>query len=327
MDTDFDLNLLRVLVALDSTRSVTRAAIELGMSQSGFSTALARLRRRLNDPLFVRTSHGMEATAYAAATVETAKAVLDEIKAGILDRPVFDPLTAKTEFQLAMTDVAEIAYLPALLQHLQKVAPNVTLRTGSWSRAGLRDAMENGQADLAIGYFPDLASANVYGQRLYSHTYACMLRKGHPALRQLTESVYGDLGHAIVVAPSRSDELLEHFLESRHLQRRVMLRTPHHLSLPAVIEKTDLIATVPLASAAFYSRIGLVALAPLPFEPPFIQIQQYWHRRGHNDPRVRWLQAQIAELFNDASDEWISLEQSLYGNIRRRPPSLRPAKN
>ena len=59
---DFDLNLLRVLVSLDDTRNVTRAAQQLGMSQSGLSTALNRLRLQFEDTLFVRTAGGMEPT-------------------------------------------------------------------------------------------------------------------------------------------------------------------------------------------------------------------------------------------------------------------------
>jgi DNA-binding transcriptional LysR family regulator len=67
---DFDLNLLRVLLALDRTRHVTRAAELLGMSQSGFSSALARLRRHSGDVLFLRTSAGMTATPRAQRMIE-----------------------------------------------------------------------------------------------------------------------------------------------------------------------------------------------------------------------------------------------------------------
>jgi len=319
MTDPFDLNLLRVLVALDRTRNVTRAAIELDMSQSGFSTALARLRRRFDDPLFVRTAKGMEATPRAGLMIETAKRVLGEVQAGVLDQPVFDPSTVRTEFRLAMADVAEIVILPRLLKHLQVIAPNVQLKSDPWRRDDLRDAMEAGQVDIAIGYFPDLGSAGFIAQRLYTHTYACMLRPGHRALRApLTEAVYSELGHAVVTSPSRSDELFEHFLERRHVERRVVLRTPHHLSLPAIIEQTDLIATVPLATGDRYARAGLVKLARLPFDPPFFTVGQYWHRRGHQDQRVRWLQAQVSQLFNDATDEWLEVERRLYGRLREQ---------
>jgi len=316
---DFDLNLLRVLVALDNTRNVTRAALELNMSQSGFSTALARLRLSLDDPLFVRASRGMEPTARAKVTIETARQVLAQVRTGVLDQPVFDPQTARVEFSLAMADVAEIAFLPRLLKHLQQVAPQVALHSDSWRREDLRDAMESGRVDLAVGYFPDLNTAGFFSQRLYTHTYACMLRPGHRALKApLSEQVYAELGHAVVASPSRSDELFEHFLERRHVERRVVLRTPHHLSLPSIIERTDLIATVPLATGHRFAQAGLVKLARLPFDPPLFAVRQYWHRRGHQDERMRWLQAQMNLLFNDDTDEWQEIECLLYGSLRKR---------
>ena len=33
-------------------------------------------------------------------------------------------------------------------------------------------------------------------------------------------------------------------------------------------------------------------------------VKQHWHRRFHHDSRSKWLRRQVAELFNDATDEW-----------------------
>lgn len=312
MEKGFDLNLLRVVVALDKCRNVTKAAALLDMSQSGFSTALARLRDHIGDPLFVRVRGGMEATPRAQAMIETAKSILGHVQTHILEQPVFDPQTAQVEFRLAMADVAEIVFLPRLLAHLSRVAPHVRLRSDPWARGDLQHAMETGQVDLALGYFPDLSSDNVFKQRLYTHTYACMVRPKHPVLGRFTLSSYGDLGHVVVNTPSRSDELFEHFLARRGMARRIALRTPHHLSLPDIIAATDLIATVPLATATRFAATQWVELLPLPFQPPRFDVQQYWHRRSHHDPRVRWLQQQVATLFNDNTDEWSDTEKRLY---------------
>ena len=65
MKPEIDLNLLRVLCAVHATRSASKAAEELGMTQSGVSNALRRLRTSFSDPLFVRCADGMQATARA----------------------------------------------------------------------------------------------------------------------------------------------------------------------------------------------------------------------------------------------------------------------
>jgi DNA-binding transcriptional LysR family regulator len=49
-----DLNQLKVLLALLTMRSVTKAAQELDVSQLAVSKTLDRLRRELGDPLLVR---------------------------------------------------------------------------------------------------------------------------------------------------------------------------------------------------------------------------------------------------------------------------------
>lgn len=319
IDNDFDLNLLRVLVALEQTRSVTQAAHVLEMSQSGFSTALARLRRRFDDVLFVRTPDGMTPTPRAQRMVETAQTVLARVTEGILEQPVFDPMTTRTEFRLAMADVAEIVYLPRLLRHLAVHAPHARVSSSTLEPESLQVAMTAGEIDLAVGYFPDLGVQAFFKQRLYTHTYACMLRRGHPLEgRRLTEKAYAEQGHAVVASPARSNELFERFLDRRGIQRRIVLRTPHHLSLPAIIEETDLLATVPLAAGVRFARLGGVQLVRLPFEPPSFAVQQHWHRLVHKDPRSKWLRSQIAALFNEAADEWREVETALYGVAMRR---------
>lgn len=316
--TAFDLNLLRVLVTLDSTRSVTYAADALDMSQSGFSSALARLRQLCDDPLFVRTADGMTPTPRAERMIATARSVLEQVAEGVLGQPGFDPATTRTEFRLAMADVAEIVFLPRLLRHLQEHAPGARVACSTLAHGPLQAAMTAGEVDLALGYFPDLGSQSFFQQRLYVHTYACMVRKGHPLEgSRLTEKAFLKFGHAVVASPARSNDLFEKFLEQRGLKRHIVLSTPHHMSLPAIIEETDLLATVPLATGARFAQLGTVQLLGLPFDPPTFSVQQHWHRLVHHDARSQWLRSQCSALFNDASDEWREVEAALYGTDLR----------
>jgi hypothetical protein len=87
-------------------------------------------------------------------------------------------------------------------------------------------------------------------------------------------------------------------------------RRTFYLSLPGIVEETDLLATVPLATGARFAKLGTVELGRLPFKPPSFSVQQNWHRLYHHDPRSLWLRACIAELFNEASDEWSRSRQS-----------------
>jgi len=319
IDSDFDLNTLRLIVAMDETGNVTRAAELLNMSQSGVSTALARLRKRFGNPLFVRTAKGMESTPRAARMAENAREILARVRTGILEQEDFDPLVEAAHFSLSMADVAEVVFLPQLLATLRTVAPRVTFQSSSHRKEELHAEMEAGRVDMAIGYFPEINTHAFYQQQLYDHTYVGMLRPGHPALNSpMTVSVYAGLGHAVVMSPARTNDLFERFLEQKKISRLVVVKTPHHLSLPSIVSESDLMATVPLATGAYFAAMGAVKLVALPFKPPVFSVQQYWHRRNHHDPRHSWLRKQMQLLFNADTDRWLALERELYGDLRRR---------
>jgi DNA-binding transcriptional LysR family regulator len=315
----FDLNLLRMLVALDRTRHVTKAAELLQMSQSGFSSALARLRAHTGDALFVRGSGGMVPTPRAQKMIEAALNALTSIDEGVLAPSGFEPATAATEFRFAMSDLAEIVFLPRLLSHLQRIAPRVSVSSEALSESDVAQALASGRVDLAIGYFPELSTQVHFHQRLYQHTFACLVRRGHPLERgRLTPKAFAQLGHVVVTSPARSGQLFETWLRRKHIERRVVLRTPHHLSLPVIVESTDLIATVPLAVGARFADTNSLELMPLPFKPPMFNVEQHWHRRLQSDARHRWLRQQVASLFNDSSDDWVAVERRLYGGQLRK---------
>lgn len=311
-----DLNLLRVLVALDEARNVSRAAEMLLMSQSGFSTALMRLRKQFGDELFVRTAGSMLPTARAQRMLAPAKDVLARINEHILEAPVFDPANSAVEFRLAMADVAEVIYLPTLLGHLGTAAPQAAVSTELPEPEHMQACLQSGRVDLAIGYFPELRGQLVYKQRLYMHSYACIARAGHPLGSRLTARHYEGCGHAVAATPARSTALLDKFLARHGVARRIMLRTPHHLVLPEVVAQTDLIATVPLAIAEHLSGRRDLQVFPLPFRPPSFAVQQHWHRSVHKDPRNQWLRSQVYALFVGHSVKWAALERQLYGRAR-----------
>ena len=61
------------------------------------------------------------------------------------------------------------------------------------------------------------------------------------------------------------------------------------MSLLAILPGSDLIATVPDDIAAAIDRHIPVTRLELPFKPPVIEVQQYWHRRLQHDPANQWL--------------------------------------
>jgi DNA-binding transcriptional LysR family regulator len=301
-----DLNLLPILVALHDERSVSVAAQRLGMSQPGLSTALARLRDTFADPLFVRTSRGMEPTPRALALVAAARDVLAKVETDMLTTETFDPATTRRTFTLALSDVGEMVFLPKLLERLAVLAPEASVRSVPWSPAQVERGLETGEIDLACGYFPDLVKNNFFQRRLFTHHFTCLLRADHPVGgNKLTMKQFLSLRHAMVRAEGRSQELFERFLERKKIRRHSVLVTPHFMSIPFILARTDMVATVPHAIGLSFmqSHTNIKVMQP-PIALPSFDLKLHWHRKFNNDPANKWLRALLAEIHNDEADEW-----------------------
>ena len=92
---DVDLNLLVVFNQLLIERGVSKVAGNLGLSQPAVSNALARLRKLTGDPLFLRTTKGMEPTPFAEQLAEPIAYALGLIHSAVNQRTSFDPATSK----------------------------------------------------------------------------------------------------------------------------------------------------------------------------------------------------------------------------------------
>jgi DNA-binding transcriptional LysR family regulator len=302
----FDLNLLRVLVAIHDEGSVSAAALSLRISQPAVSSALARLRQAIGDSLFVKTSRGMDPTPRALSLVVAARDILGRVGSAILEKSAFNPLTCQETFTFAMSDIGEMVFLPKIVEYLQEHAPNAGVRSTTLPPQQVDQGLENGTIDLAVGYFPDLKRSNFYQQRLFTHHFTCLLRSDHPIRgAQVSLKQFLKLGHVVVKAEGRSQEIFERHLEKMRIKRRIVLHTPHFMSIPIIIARTDLITTVPHALGLYLqrSRAG-VKMARPPLDIPPVLVKQHWHRKFHQDPKTRWLRGVVSELFNDERDEW-----------------------
>jgi DNA-binding transcriptional LysR family regulator len=301
-----DLNLLPIAFVLYDELSVSRAAQVLGMSQPAVSMALRKMRTIFNDPLFVRTPTGVTPTPRAHALVRATRPLVERLQEDLLTEEPFDPALSTRAISIALSDVGEMVFLPKLLERFRARAPRCAIRSVSMPPAQLAHGFEKGEIDLAVGYFPDLTKHNFLQRRLFTHHFACLMRAGHPLrAKRLTLKDFLAMEHAVVHAEGRTQEIFERFLERKRIRRKVMLHTPHFLSIPIVVARSDLVATVPHALATYFARLSPdLAVAMPPLDIAGFDLKQHWHRKFHNDPRNKWLREQVAQLFNDENDEW-----------------------
>jgi DNA-binding transcriptional LysR family regulator len=296
----FDLNLLPVALAIYEESSVSGAARKLGMSQPAVSVALNKLRKALADPLFVRTVQGMSPTPRALSLIDPTRDILQRLRNDVLASEQFDPGSTDRRFTIALSDIGEMTFLPRLLDRLRRDAPGASIVSATLPPAELAVALEQGTVDLAIGYFPDLKHRNFFQQRLFSHSFICLLSANHPYCgKQLGMQQFLEMGHAVIKAEGRSQEVFEQLLIRKRIERRVVLSTPHFMSIPFVIAASDLVATVPRAVGESFTQFAAIKLVEPPLEIPAFDLKQHWHRKYAKDGANAWLRGVVAQLFGD----------------------------
>lgn len=295
---DIDLNLLVLFDVMLRERRVSRAAQTLGLSQPAVSNALARLRRLLDDPLFVRTPGGMEPTPLARQLAAPVADALATLHGALNHRADFGPRESERVFTIGMSDIGEVYFLPPLVRTIRDVAPGVTVSTVRNAAVDLKHEMEAGHVDLAIGLLPQL-KGGFHQRRLFLQRYVCLFRRGHglDRRRALTQADYEAAEHVRVVSAGTGHGQVDERLARRGVQRRIKLTVPHFVAVGHLLQHTDLVATVPEKLAQALVEPFDLVVAPLPFVVPEFAVNAFWHAKVHHDPASRWLRQVIVETF------------------------------
>lgn len=296
-----DLNLLRVFDAVMRTGNVSRAAEELGVTQSSTSGQLGKLRDALSDPLFVRESHGVAPTPFSESLYPYIREALDTIERGLKDVREFDPYTDNRTFTIIMTDIGETTILPSLIRAFSRFSPSISFRAINLPTHETPDALKSGLAELAIAYMPYL-DVGFFQRKLFSTDYICLARKNRPeTAKGVSMAAFKGAGH--VVAEARGTGhfyLLEQNFEALGVERKIKVRVPNFMSIPHIVSNTDLLATVPRAfGVALKDGPASVRGYEHPVKLPSIDVKMLWHERFHKDPAHRWLREQIFSVVQD----------------------------
>jgi DNA-binding transcriptional LysR family regulator len=294
--TNIDLKLLAVVTELHKTKSVSQTAENLDLSQSAISMSLAKLRKHFNDPLFVRTSSGMNPTPHAVELITLLKSAEDILQTALDLHVVFDPLTSDRRFNVYSTDIAQVTIMPRLMQRLKKIAPNVGIDLRRLSDE-TPEFLESGQGDLAVGFILPMG-AGFCQQRLFKEKFVCALRRDHPRIREsLSIDQFQDETHLGITTCGTGHGVVEKTLEERNIRRKVGLAVPSFLGIASIITTLDYLAVLPEQLARHLASAGNIKVLPLPFSMPSYYIMQNWHERYTQDPASKWLRSVIANLF------------------------------
>ena len=304
MDKDFDLNLLRIILALFEERNVTSAALRLGATQPTVSRALAKLRVQFGDPLFVKTTAGMKATPRCTTMAEAARRILSTVEEDVLAAKSFNPATTQTTFTFALDEPAELGFFPRIASDFRKLAPHSKVQAISLSSDRILHGFESGEIDLAIGAYPKLEKRSGYFKyRLFTSDFVCVVRAD--SYDRFVNNGYLDFWHAVVVG-SEADFLTEEMLRRANVDPRKFVRVSYYATLPSLITNwPDVTATVVYSLGVYFANtFPNLRIVKAPFKTDRVIPCEYWHSRFHNDPKNKWLRQVIRNIFTEESDVW-----------------------
>ena len=313
---DFDkieLSLIRALKTLISERSVSRAAMRLASTQPAVSAQLKRLRTLTGDPLLVRTGNTMAPTETALHLLEPATRLLqdaDRLFSPRAHQRRFDPQTSGATFRIAASDYLDPLFLPELVAHLKRVAPQVRMEllplSGEFDyRRGLAAA----EVDLVIGNWLKPPEELHLG-RLMTDEIVCLVAEDHPVVRAAptrawTPERYLACEHVAPMpfhagsptgARGASPGVIDEHLASLGVSRQVMVRSAHFSLIPLMVAQSLLVLTTGRLFCSRYvdSLPVRIVRCPVPFPP--LTYYQLWHELTHASASGRWLREQVREV-------------------------------
>jgi len=285
---------------------VSKAAERMNVSQPTMSHTLARLRTLLHDPILVRTPQGLVPTEHALKLAKAIREGLAHIDSALQGRLGFDPAAAELCFTIFASDYVSPLFLPNLMAEVRQAAPQVNLCVGLPDSSRMREDLEERNCDVIIGYYPapvgGLRSPTMFREStLFQEPLCCVVRADHPLVqRQLSIEQFTQLPH-IAYAPrgpnsSSLERTIDALLREKGLRRRLALCHHEMRTMPAVIARTDLIATIPQSVIMAHAEQASLQLMRPPIELTEIAISMMWSEGTHQEEACRWIRRVIRKV-------------------------------
>jgi DNA-binding transcriptional LysR family regulator len=291
-----DLNLLLIFDAVYNERSISKAALKLHLSQPTVSNALGRLRERLQDPLFERSSQGMTPTVRAKTLAEPIRQALDVLERGLRGDDAFDFFNSDREFVIAAEDYGETIIFPRFVDWLSKAAPRIRIRIRPEPAAQLRGELRDCAVDFALDYFV-LQDAAYRNKCVLMETLLSLSRQDHPVVAErLSLENYLALGHVALAPRTTAMPMIDLALSKRGLQRHIAVTVPHFLSMPMMVQTSDMICTLPRRMAHLYADHFRLKSHAVPLRSPRFPVYLIWHESAEVDAAHQWFRNHLMEF-------------------------------
>ncbi|WP_248796568.1 LysR family transcriptional regulator [Pseudomonas sp. MWU13-2105] len=291
-----DLNLLKVFEALHDEGSASRAALQLGLTQSAVSAALNRLRAMYGDQLFVRTGRGLSPTLIANQLKPVISDALNKCRQSF---SLVQPSLASYEGRsvtIGLSDDFEIALGRQLIESVAQQAKNLRLIFRQTHSQIAVDALMARQFDLTItaGGIPN----RLLGRHLLGEGgYACLVDRASLGDRSALDLEDYVTREHILISSGGFIGIVDEVLAARGLSRKVVTATTHFAALPFLLKGSAAVATLPTHAARAIARLCDIQMLPCPIDLPHYPIELGWRTHAQTDGAMLLVKQAIIDSF------------------------------
>lgn len=290
-----DLNLFLVLKTVYQEGTITGAANKLHLTQPAVSHALARLRDKFDDVLFVRHGRKMVPSALCQKIIPRVIDSLSGLESTLIDNQSFDIASHKRVIKLGFRDILESIFFPTLVTDLIVNTPNITISSRQVARTHMEKDLEQQDLDIVIDVLTP-TSNSISNTLVCNEHFSLICRENHPIVNELTLENYVNASHALVALKDSRVDLIDMALAKHGASRKIALQCEHYFAATSVISRCDMLLTMPNAYASLLKNKMPVRVLPLPFDVPVLPVHMYWHKQAEHDPINNWMRAKLLTI-------------------------------
>ncbi len=297
---NLDLNQLRVLIALDDERNITRAAGKLYVSQSAVSHSLAKLRERFNDPLFVRTSQGMVPTDFVNKMLPILRQGFSTIERSVQTQKAFDPALDSHTFYIGACDYFEFIAMPELASKMSELAPNIRISVDINSEHVKMERVESGRLDLYVG-IDDIQQvpANFNRHHWVSDPHVALVPEWRDIPEQLTLNQFAAEPQVHLPISRNGMDLIDNWLLEHRLHRNIQMIAQSYTVGGMICARSGLLFCAPSKVARELVDMLPLKIVQLPEDAPELSLSILSHKLYDQLETIQWMLQQILVIGRD----------------------------
>lgn len=294
---DLQFSLLVFFKTLMETKSLTQSAELLKLSQAKASRNLTKLRLIFQDPLFIRTRHGMLPTSKAEELYPSLISMLNKFEKLFFPEEN-DVANFSGIIKIGAFDNGIYLFISKVVNDILRQAPNLRLEISPIAY-DVYEKIESGSLHFAI--YPDVPlPPDFHESVLCEDHFVCVVHKNHPLAHYAkinkippTEEINRYPKLEIVVRGYKNNAVKASIYPDSH--QKTQISTPYFLSTPSLLEDSPLTLIINYQTAKALTQTSPIVILPTPKPYKTYEARLIWHHRTHKTPLLEWFRKILLE--------------------------------